>query len=185
MIVVNSSGAYGAAKIWPVEHTADLARRIAEQLDHDVIVLCGPNEKEAAYKSVELAAHPRVFSLPEDLVGIPTSKACIRRCRSMVSTDSGPRHIAAAYAKRLVTLFGPTDPIWVENPTVFSTDLRLDLDCIGCRRRECPLGHHRCMRDLLPGTVFSAVHRLIDSADTESSTEGSDISMEPCTARDF
>ena len=42
VIVVNSSGAFGAAKIWPAEHAAVLARRIAEELDHDVLVLCGP-----------------------------------------------------------------------------------------------------------------------------------------------
>lgn len=164
VVVVNSSGAFGAAKIWPTEHAAVLARRIAEELDHDVIVLCGPREREAAWKAAELAGHPRVFAIPPELIGIPTSKACIRRCRAMVSTDSGPRHIAAAFGKPVVTLFGPTDPVWVENPTVRGIDLRLDLECIGCRRRVCPLGHHRCMNDLLPGMVFCAVERLLAHA---------------------
>ena len=39
-----------------------------------------------------------------------TSKACIRRSRMLVSTDSGPRHVAAARGLHVVTLFGPMLP---------------------------------------------------------------------------
>jgi heptosyltransferase-2 len=180
VVVVNSSGAFGAAKIWPTEHAAVLAWRIAEELDHDVIILCGPREREAARKTAELAGHPRVFAIPPELIGIPTSKACIRRCRVMVSTDSGPRHIAAAFGKPVVTLFGPTDPVWVENPTVRGVDLRLELDCIGCRRRVCPLGHHRCMKDLLPGMVFSAVERSLTQVSSRRPRPECRGPQEPC-----
>ena len=90
-----------------------------------------------------------------------TAKACIRRCALMVSTDSGPRHVAAAFALPVVTLFGPMLPIWSENPTQRAANLVLDLDCIGCHKRVCPLGHHRCMRDLSVDMVFNAVQRLL------------------------
>jgi heptosyltransferase-2 len=79
----------------------------------------------------------------------------------MVSTDSGPRHVAAAFGKPVVTLFGPTLPIWVENPEVRGVHLQRDLDCIGCGKRVCPLGHHRCMRELSVETVFTEVLKLI------------------------
>ena len=90
-----------------------------------------------------------------------TAKACIRRCRLMVSTDSGPRHVAAALGLPLVTMFGPMLPIWSENPTQRAVNLVLDLDCIGCHKRVCPLGHHRCMRELTVETVFTAVAELL------------------------
>ena len=48
VVALNSTGAYGAAKLWPAEHCAALARQIVEQLDHDVLVLCGPGERDAA-----------------------------------------------------------------------------------------------------------------------------------------
>ncbi len=158
---LNSSGAYGGSKLWPVEYFGRLARRIVDELDFDVLVICGPKEREIAREVVRLAAGTRVVSMADQPMDLGTSKACIRRCRVMVSTDSGPRHVAAALGLPVVTLFGPMLPVWSENPTQRAANLVLDLDCIGCHKRVCPLGHHRCMRDLSVETVFAAVHDVL------------------------
>jgi heptosyltransferase-2 len=110
---------------------------------------------------VDRAAHPRVFSMADQPIDIGTAKACIRRARLMVSTDSGPRHVAAAFGKPVITLYGPMPPVFGENPTVLAIDLRLDMSCIGCQNRICPLGHHKCMRDLTPEMVFPEIARLV------------------------
>ncbi len=159
-ILLNSSGAYGAAKLWPVEHFGALARQIVDVLDRDVLVLCGPKEREIARQVVRLADRPRVVSMAEQPLDLGTSKACIRRGRLMVSTDSGPRHAAAALGLPVVTVYGPMLPVWGENPTQQAVNLMLDLDCIGCHKRTCPLGHHRCMRQLTVDVVFTEVARL-------------------------
>jgi heptosyltransferase II len=91
-----------------------------------------------------------------------TAKACIRRGRMMVSTDSGPRHVAAAFGLPIVALYGPVLPIWSENPTQQAVNLTLDLPCIGCQKRVCPLGHHRCMRDLTVDRVFEETEKLVE-----------------------
>lgn len=161
IVALNSSGAYGAAKLWPVEYFGQLARQIVDTLDHDVLVFCGPKERDIARQVVGQADHPRVFSMADQPMDLGTSKACIRRCRMMVSTDSGPRHVAAAFGLPVVTLFGPMLPVWSENPTQQAINLMLDLDCIGCHKRACPLGHHRCMRDLSVETVFEAVDEIL------------------------
>ena len=98
-------------------------------------------------------------------MGIGTAKAVIARSRLMVSTDSGPRHVAAALGRPVVTLFGPMLPIWSENPTQQAANLYLDLDCIGCHKRVCPLGHHRCMRDLSVDMVYHELVRLLEADD--------------------
>jgi heptosyltransferase-2 len=157
VVVFNSSGAYGAAKLWPPEYFADLARRVADQLDHHVLVLCGPGERQIAAEIVRRAEHRRVVSLAEEPLGIGLSKACIRRGRLLVTTDSGPRHFAIAFNVPVVGLYGPTPPIWGANPTAREICLHQELDCFGCHRRACPLGHHRCMRDLSVDRVFRAV----------------------------
>ena len=162
VITLNSSGAYGGAKLWPTEHFGDLARRIALELDHDVLVMCGPNERKIARDVVHRADHARVFSMAGQPLGLGTSKACIRRSRLMVSTDSGPRHLAAAFDKPMITLFGPMLPIWSENPTQRAVNLMLDLDCIGCHKRVCPLGHHKCMRELSVDMVYAEVVNLLE-----------------------
>ncbi len=162
VIAFNSSGAYGAAKLWPIEHFGRLARRVAEAADHDVLVLCGPREGGVAREMVRRADHPRVFSLADQPLGLPTTKACIAGSRLMVSTDSGPRHVAAAFGKPVITLFGPTSPAWTRNPTVRAVDLQLDLECSGCGKRACPRGHHRCMRELSVEIVYAGVVKLLE-----------------------
>ncbi len=164
VITFNCSGAYGAAKLWPVEHFAELAGRIVDRMDHDVLVMCGPAEREIARDIVRLAGHRRVVSMADQPLGIGTAKACMGRSRLMVSTDSGPRHVAAAMGRPVVTMFGPMLPVWSENPTVRAANLVLDLDCIGCHKRACPLGHHRCMRDLSVDRVFGEVQRVASGA---------------------
>ncbi len=162
VIVVNSSGAFGAAKLWPPKSFGVLARMIAATLDHDVLVICGPSEKDAAREIVATAKHPRVVSLADQELSLGLSKECVRRARMMVTTDSGPRHFAAAFGVPLVSLFGPTPPVWGDNPTVTETQLMVEaLDCLGCHKRMCPLGHHRCMLDLRPETVFHAVAKSL------------------------
>ena len=98
VVALNSSGAYGGSKLWPVEYFAELARRIVDELDHDVLVICGPKERDIARRD-RRAFRPalRVFSMADQPMDLGTAKACIRRCRLMVSTDSGPRHVAAAF----------------------------------------------------------------------------------------
>jgi heptosyltransferase-2 len=157
VVVINSSGAFGAAKLWPVEHFAQLARRVAVALDHDVLVICGPQERDIAGEIERQAAHPRVVSLARHPLSLGLSKACVRWARLMVSTDSGPRHFAVAFGVPVVTLFGPTHPRWVANPTAQAIDVHINLGCLACQRRTCPLGHHRCMRELSVQTVFEAV----------------------------
>lgn len=161
VIAINSSGAYGGSKLWPVEYFAELARRIVVELDHDVLAICGPKERDIVREIVRLSGSERVFSMADAPMDLGTSKACIRRCRLMVSTDSGPRHVAAALGLPVVTMFGPMLPVWSENPTQRAVNLTLDLDCIGCHKRVCPLGHHRCMRDLTVDRVFAAVTSLM------------------------
>ncbi len=162
VIAMNTGSANGAARFWPSGHFAALAYLVAERLDHDVLVTCGPKERGLARDIVRLANHPQVFSMADEPMDLGTAKACIGRTQLMVSTDSGPRHVAAALGKPVVTLYGPTPPAWSANPTVAAADLRLELPCIGCRQRTCPLGHHRCMKDLTPDMAFSAVARLLD-----------------------
>jgi heptosyltransferase II len=162
VVAMHVHAAYGPAKTWPVEHAAALARQVAEHLGHDVLVFCGPRERDAAREIARRAACRRVFSLADQPLGLPATKACLARCRAMISTDSGPGHVAAALGIPVVTLMGPTLPVWIENPTVTRRIVRVPLDCLGCGRRSCPLGHHRCMQDLLPEQVLGEVAGVLE-----------------------
>ncbi len=142
-ILLNNNTAAGTAKLWPAASMAALARRVVQALDFNVLVLAGPGEQAAASRIVELAAISGVIAMSAP--GIGAAKACIRRARLMVSTDSGPRHIAAAFGVPLVSLFGDTDPRW--------TDLHTPLD-LALKASS--------MRELSVDRVWSAVQRQLE-----------------------
>lgn len=79
----------------------------------------------------------------------------------MITTDSGPRHIAAALGVPVIALFGPTDPKWSINYHPAEIRLQKDMLCRPCKKRICPLGHHRCMRELTVDKVFDAAQSML------------------------
>jgi heptosyltransferase-2 len=58
----------------------------------------------------------RVVDLAAGGITLGALKAVVRRCRLMVTNDTGPRHIAAAFGVPVVSLFGPTDERWTRIP---------------------------------------------------------------------
>jgi heptosyltransferase-2 len=159
-IGLNTGGAFGAAKQWPVEYFAELARQLVDRRGSAVLVLCGPNEREVAQQIVERANRSRVVSLARRDVSLGLTKACIRRLDLLVTTDSGPRHFAAAFNRPVVTLFGPTFIDWTETFYSKAENLQEKVPCGPCQKRECPLDH-RCMRDLLVARVWQASVSLL------------------------
>ena len=109
-VMLNNNAARSVEKLWPIESMAELARRIAGGFDANVMILGAPGDGARAEETAKRAGHGHVqAAMP---VGLGALKACIRRARLVVSTDSGPRSIAAAFGVPLVALFGPTDPRW-------------------------------------------------------------------------
>lgn len=163
-VVVNSSGRYGGAKLWPERHCVALATRIARELALPVVILCGPAERERAARIATAAAHPRVRCLDGAALSIGLTKAFLRRARCLVSTDSGPRHVGAAFGVPVVALFGPTHPAWSD--THYDDEVRLahPVDCSPCAARECRMRHHACMEHLAVDEVFGAVARVVGRA---------------------
>jgi heptosyltransferase-2 len=167
VICLNSGGAFGAAKHWPTEHFASLAWRLAQERGCGVLVVCGPAERILAREIVAQARHPAVQSLADltcetgdgPRIGLGLTKACIRRANLLITTDSGPRHFAAAFDRPVITLFGPTHIAWTETYYPRALHLQKKVSCGPCQQRICPLDH-RCMKQLLPDEVFAAVGRL-------------------------
>jgi heptosyltransferase-2 len=65
-----------------------------------------------------------------------------------------------------VALFGPIEPRWSVNYNPRETALWQAIDCAPCGKYECPLGHHRCMKDLGVDRVFSSLQALLKQSET-------------------
>jgi heptosyltransferase-2 len=163
VVCLNPGAAFGSAKHWPVEYFIRLAQDLADRRDCGVLVLCGPTERDLARKIAREAERPGVHSLADQPLSLGLTKACLRRAALLVTTDSGPRHIAAAFGRPVVTVFGPTHIAWTETYYPQSVHLQKRVPCGPCQLRVCPLDH-RCMTELRPAEVFAAAAALLDRA---------------------
>jgi heptosyltransferase-2 len=172
VICLNPGAAFGAAKHWPTAYFVELARRLARERCAGVLVLCGPSEREQASKIASMVDRPAVRSLGEFAdskepttvrLCLGLTKACVQRADLLVTTDSGPRHFAAAFDRPVVTLFGPTHIAWTETYHPAAVHLQKRVECGPCQRRVCPLDH-RCMKELSVAEVFAAAVALLDRA---------------------
>lgn len=161
VVCLNTGGAFGPAKNWPVEHFAELARRLVVERGVSVLVLCGPAERENARAIVGLAGLPGVVSLADEPLSLGLSKACVRRSALLVTTDSGPRHFAAPFDVPCLSLFGPTHIAWTRTYHPLARHLLKPVPCGPCQQGSCPERHHRCLRELRPESVFEAASEML------------------------
>ena len=82
-----------------------------------------------------------------------------------MSTDSGPRHFAAAFNRPVVALFGPTHIAWTDTFFPHEFQLQKKVPCGPCQQRTCHLDH-RCMTLLTPEEVAQAALTLLDRVKT-------------------
>ncbi|MDO7681573.1 MAG: glycosyltransferase family 9 protein [Pirellulales bacterium] len=164
LFVFNDNAAYGPAKSWGGERFVSLARQLLQSYpDGRIVVHCGPGERDDA-RSLELSLNDsRVRSLADvDKLPFGLSKALLRRASIVITTDSGPRHIAAAFRTPTVVLHGPMDPRLGMSDHKNLIELRKELPCSPCGQRICPLEHHDCMVGLSVDDVAHATGELLD-----------------------
>jgi heptosyltransferase-2 len=162
VVCLNPGGAFGTAKHWSVEYFARLAQNLADRRGSGILILSGPEERKQAKQIARLAQRPAVHALADlSALSVGLTKSCVRRADLLVSTDSGPRHFAAAFQRPVVTLFGPTHIAWTETFYPGAVHLQKEVPCGPCQLRVCPL-QHRCMKDLKPEEVYIAASALLN-----------------------
>jgi heptosyltransferase II len=148
---------HGPAKRWPEEYFAQLARLLDAQ--GFAVWLLGSPKDRAAGESIARLSGGKPLNLC-GRTGLVNAVDLLGAAAVAVSNDSGLLHIAAAVGTPVVALYGPSSPIYTPPLTERREILYLALDCSPCFAPECPLGHHRCLREMTPDQVFEAVLRL-------------------------
>lgn len=145
---------YGDAKRWPVEHFAQVAEYCLDR-DWQVWLFGSPKDTEVAAD-----INRRVSDQCVDLTGktsITEAVDLLSLTDTVVSNDSGLMHVAAALNRKLIALYGSSDPEFTPPLSQDAQILRLGLECSPCFQRTCPLGHKRCLVDISPQQVLTAI----------------------------
>jgi heptosyltransferase-2 len=156
-VVAMAPGAeYGPAKRWPVEYFSQVAKQLAH--DGQQIILLG-SEKDQAITSVIAAQSDAI-----DLAGKTTLGEVVDllgHSAVTLTNDSGLMHVAAASGTRVVALYGSSSPDFTPPLSTEARILRTGIECSPCFKRECPLGHYKCLRDLKPDQVIPVINEML------------------------
>jgi ADP-heptose:LPS heptosyltransferase len=136
-------------------------QELCSKIDHPIILLGGPEdaaigEEIKKIDSVKVYNACGKFSLTE-------SADLIRRSKLVVTHDTGLMHIAAAFKKQIITVWGSTTPSFGMYPyygvNFLSQQVAPPCDdiqvhklwcrpCTKIGRRKCPQGHFKCMKKI-------------------------------------
>ena len=160
---INPGATYGSAKRWYPEKFAAVAAAFAES--YNIVIFGGPTETEMAEAiTSELdRLHIKNYTNLAGKTTIEELCSSVAALDLFVTNDSGPMHVAAAYQVPTVAIFGPTRHKetcqWKNEKSII---VRHDMDCAPCMKRECPLGHHECMKSIGAQEVIEAINSLTD-----------------------
>lgn len=163
IITLVPGGAFGSSKCWPVEHYAAVADYLVIRYDAQVVVSVAPNESHISDRICELA-QSKLINLAKHPLSLGQLKALITKADLVIANDTGPRHIAIALNRAVITMFGPNDPKWTDSRHPLEEQIVTKEFCAPCQKPECPNGDPKCMRNITVESVCAAADKLLGQA---------------------
>lgn len=156
------------AKLWPLESMHALVTRILANRPEVELVLVG--DATDAPRAADLLRRAGAQSARMlDFTGrasFTRTGALMERCAAIVSSDSGPMHIADAVEVPMVALFSSHNYPAVWRPmSPRAVVIHHDIECGPCWLAECPVGN-RCMANITPDEVYRALEERLAGAAT-------------------
>jgi heptosyltransferase-2 len=148
---------YGMAKQWPASHYAQVA--LAKLYEGWQIWLFGSSNDSNVASQINQQTGFRC----QDLTGKTSMTEAIDLMSwadLVVSNDSGLMHVAAALNKKLIAIYGSSDPEFTPPLSEKAKIVRLNLDCSPCFKRECPLDHLNCLTQISPKQILDELNNF-------------------------
>jgi lipopolysaccharide heptosyltransferase I len=161
-LVALAPGTVWETKQWRREGFAAVARHF---LQKDLAVTLIGSARERALCDEVAALAPGAINLAGETT-LPELAALIRRSAIAVTNDSGPMHLAVALGRPVVSIFGPTYPVWAGPYRRADVALRADIPCSPCYLRQlsrCMYGHD-CMREVTAEAVIERAEGVLRNA---------------------
>ncbi|MDR2874385.1 MAG: lipopolysaccharide heptosyltransferase II [Methylobacillus sp.] len=148
---------YGAAKRWPTEYFAQAAQWALEK--NWEVWLFGSDKDAKITRQINQLTGDRCRDFGGK-TALVEALDLMALARAVITNDSGLMHAAAALGVPQLALFGSSDPYHTPPMSARAEIMYLKLPCSPCFKRECPLGHFKCMRDMTSAMVIEKLETL-------------------------
>jgi heptosyltransferase-2 len=165
VVVLVPGGAFGPSKCWPSERFARTADWLITHCDATVIVSVSsvPLEQQIARQICSASKH-KLINLAERPLALGELKALFANAELVISNDTGPRHIAIALGRKVISLFGPNNPTWTHTGYEGEIQLVGSAPCAPCGRPVCKKSQHLCMQAITVEMVCDAAKTLLNKS---------------------
>lgn len=146
-------------KLWNGRKFAELADRIIKK--HKItVVFTGSKEDRKAVQEITSLMQEKGIDLSGE-TDLLTLAALYEKADCLISTDTGPMHVAAAMGTTVIALFGPTAP-WRTAPFGSRhTIIRKGIPCSPCFKKKCT--QLDCMDGIEVDEVLNSVSKIISN----------------------
>jgi len=153
-------GAAHGTKRWPVHKW----KEFCQKMDHPVILL-GGKEDESNGKEIAAIDPIKIYNACGKF-RINESADLVKKAKLVITNDTGLMHIAAAFKRPVISLWGNTVPSFGMTPYYGDapvSDVIMQTNKLWCRPcskigyNKCPLGHFKCMEKIDADEVISKV----------------------------
>ena len=165
-LLAMAPGTIWETKHWGSGKYAEVARHFLAK--GFAVALMGSRRERAVCEDVARLAPGAV-----DIAGETTLTelaALIRRSAISVTNDSGPMHLAVALDRPVVSVFGPTDPVWIGPYGRTGAVLQAGVACSPCLLRQLSRCHygHVCMQNVSASAVIERMEHALGGGDRAS-----------------
>ena len=156
------------AKHFTKQIPINLAVEICNKIDKNIVILGGKEDSEKAEKIQQLT-NKRVFNLCGKL-NINQSASVVKQSRLVITSDTGLMHIAVAFKKQIISIWGNTVPEFgmypYESKELYEIVEVKNLKCRPCSKigfSKCPKKHFKCMNNIDVEVIISYAKQKISS----------------------
>lgn len=154
ILVLCAGAEFGSAKRWTEAHFAELAsQKMAQGWQ---IWLIGSQKDKSVTEEINKLTGWRCLDFAGK-TNLTQAVDLLSLAHTVVSNDSGLMHVAAALDKKVIALYGSSDPKFTPPLHANAEIMSLNLPCSPCFKRECPLGHRECLTKILPAQIADLV----------------------------
>lgn len=145
---------YGEAKRWPSKYYAEVANHALKQGWQ--VMLFGSEKDRPVTEQINQLTQSQCIDLGGK-TKLGEAIDLMAMCNTIVSNDSGLMHVAAALGKKLIAIFGSSDPSHTPPMSPTAVIEYLGLECSPCFKRACPLTHLNCLKQIKPINIIEHV----------------------------